>query len=175
MVCVNSMRARDLVLPGVIAIIAMTVFFFVHPIIRLLFIPGIVIAYMCYILTSHRRMPKVDRVLPVYLLALAWQFIHFSEEYVTGFYERVAELSTLWPGMNVNLILEFNMFAYALFTLAALAMYKGKRAPVVIVWFFAITGVIGNALWHLVFSIIVGGYFPGLYKSFGWESSTLSS
>lgn len=113
-------------------------------------------------------MPKVDRVLPVYLLALAWQFIHFSEEFITKFYDKVAELNALWPPMSVNLFLGFNMFAYSLFTLAALAMYKKKRVPMIIVWFFAITGVIGNALWHPVFSIIVGGYFPGLYTSFGY-------
>ncbi len=38
----------------------------------------------------------------------------------------------------------------------------------IIVWFFAIC-VLGNAIWHLLLTLKVGGYFPGLYTSFaGW-------
>jgi hypothetical protein len=38
----------------------------------------------------------------------------------------------------------------------------------IIVWFFAIGGVIGNAIWHPLLSLRVGGYFPGLYTSFAY-------
>ena len=113
-------------------------------------------------------MPRVERVLPVYLLALAIQFLHFTEEYVYGFHERVTEIMAGMPPFNVNVFVAFNMIAYSLFLLAGLAMYKGMKFPMIIVWFFAIV-VLGNAIWHLLLTLRVGGYFPGLYTSFaGW-------
>jgi hypothetical protein len=113
-------------------------------------------------------MPKVERVLPVYLVALAIQFLHFTEEYVYGFHQRVTEIMEGMPPFNINVFVTFNMIAYCLFLLAGLGMYKGIKFPMIIVWFFAIC-VLGNAIWHLLLTLKVGGYFPGLYTSFaGW-------
>jgi hypothetical protein len=62
----------------------------------------------------------------------------------------------------------FNMVAYSLFILAGLGMYKGVRWSMIIVWFFVFAGVIGNAIWHPLMALRVGGYFPGLYTSFAY-------
>lgn len=88
-------------------------------------------------------MPKVERVLPIYLVALAIQFLHFTEEYVYGFQFRVTEIMAGMPPFNINVFLAFNMIAYCLFLLAGLGMYKGLKFPMIIVWFFAIC-VLGN-------------------------------
>jgi Protein of unknown function with HXXEE motif len=158
----------NLIVPAVIAIISIVIFFLVHPAQRLSFVPVMVAAFVCYLLTSYREMPKVERVLPVYLLALAIQFLHFTEEYVYGFHFRVTEIMAGMPPFNANVFLAFNMIAYCLFLLAGLGMYKGMKFPMIIVWFFAIV-VLGNAIWHLLLTLRVGGYFPGLYTSFaGW-------
>ena len=126
------------------------------------------VAFVCYLLTSYREMPKVERVLPVYLVALALQFLHFTEEYIYGFQFRVVEVAAGMPPFDPKVFLAFNMIAYCLFLLAGLGMYKGMKFPMIIVWFFAIC-VMGNAIWHLLLTFKVGGYFPGLYTSFtGW-------
>jgi hypothetical protein len=158
----------NLIVPAVIAIISIVIFFLVHPAQRLSFVPVMVVAFICYLRTSYREMPKVERVLPVYLIALAIQFLHFTEEYVYGFHQRVTEIMAGMPPFNINVFVAFNMIAYCLFLLAGLGMYKGMKFPMIIVWFFAIA-FLGNAIWHLLLTLRVGGYFPGLYTSFaGW-------
>jgi hypothetical protein len=162
-------RILNLIVPAVIAIIAIVIFFLVHPAQKFSFVPAMIVAFVCYLRTSYREMPRVEHVLPVYLIALAIQFLHFTEEYVYGFQFRVTEIMAGMPPFNVNVFVTFNMIAYCLFLLAGLGMYKGMKFPMIIVWFFVIAGVLGNAIWHPLLSLRVGGYFPGLYTSFtGW-------
>ena len=161
-------RLVNLIAPALIAISSIVIFFLVHPAQRLSFVPAMVVAFVCYLLTSYREMPKIERVLPVYLVALAIQFLHFTEEYVYCFHQRITEFMTGMPPFDVNVFVAFNMIAYSLFLLAGIGMYKGLKFPMIIVWFFAIC-VMGNAIWHLLLTLRVGGYFPGLYTSFaGW-------
>ena len=158
----------NLIVPAAIAISAIAIFFLVHPAQRFSFAPAMVVAFVCYLRTSYRQMPKAERVLPVYLIALAIQFLHFTEEYVYGFHQRVTEIMAGMPPFDVNVFVAFNMIAYCLFLLAGLGMYKGMKFSMVLVWFFAIV-VLGNAIWHAALALKVGGYFPGLYTSFaGW-------
>ena len=158
----------NLIVPAVIAISSIVIFFLVHPAQRLSFAPAMVVAFVCYLRTSYREMPKVERVLPIYLIALAIQFLHFTEEYVYGFHIRVTEIMAGMPPFDINVFVAFNMIAYCLFLLAGVGMYKGMKFPMIIVWFFAIA-VLGNAIWHLLLTFKVGSYFPGLYTSFaGW-------
>jgi Protein of unknown function with HXXEE motif len=161
-------RMMNLIAPAVIAIISIVIFFLVHPAQRLSFVPVMVMAFICYLRSSYLEMPKVERVLPLYLVALAIQFLHFTEEYVYGFHQRITEVMAGMPPFDVNVFVAFNMIAYALFLLAGVGMYKGLKFPMIIVWFFAFA-VLGNAVWHLLLTLRVGGYFPGLYTSFaGW-------
>lgn len=75
-------RILNLIAPSLIAIIAIVIFFLVHPAQKFSFAPAMVLAFVCYLRTSYREMPKVERILPVYLVALAVQFLHFTEEYI---------------------------------------------------------------------------------------------
>src|SRR5205085_3831095 len=161
-------RILKLVVPSLIAVISIVIFFLVHPAQRLSFVPVMIIAFVCYLRTSYRKMPKAERVLPVYLIALAVQFLHFTEEYIYGFHQRITEIMSGMPPFNINVFVAFNMIAYSLFLLAGMGMYKGLKFPMIIVWFFAIA-FLGNSIWHLLLTFRVGGYFPGLYTSFvGW-------
>ena len=161
-------RILNLVVPALIAVISIVIFFLVHPAQRLSFVPVMIIAFVCYLRTSYRKMPKAERVLPVYLIALAVQFLHFTEEYIYGFHQRITEIMSGMPPFNINVFVAFNMIAYSLFLLAGMGMYKGLKFPMIIVWFFAIA-FLGNSIWHLLLTFRVGGYFPGLYTSFvGW-------
>jgi hypothetical protein len=162
----NADSIINLFVPTAIAIIAIAIFILLHPGIRLLFVPAMVVAYVCHLLTSYNQTPKPERVMPIYLLALAIQFLHFAEEYVYGFHNRVVELVDGMPPISANLFVIFNMTAYCLFILGGLGIYKGAKFSMILVWFFAIASVMGNAIWHPLFAVRVGGYFPGLYSSF---------
>src|SRR5919107_3423887 len=133
----------NLVVPAVIAIIAIAIFFLVHPAQRLSFVPAMLAAFVCYLRTSYREMPKAERVLPIYLTSLAIQFLHFTEEYVYGFHQRVTEIMSGMPPFNVNVFVAFNMIAYCLFLLAGLGLYKGMKFPMILVWFFVFGGALG--------------------------------
>ncbi|HEY0547166.1 MAG TPA: HXXEE domain-containing protein [Pyrinomonadaceae bacterium] len=159
----------NLLVPSLIAVISIIIFFLVHPAQRFSFAPAMILAFVCYLRTSYREMPDIGRVLPLYLLALAIQFLHFTEEYIYGFQSRITEMMNGMPPFNPNVFLAFNMIACCLFLLAGLGMYKGLKFPMIIVWFFTIAGVMGNAIWHLLLTLKVGGYFPGLFTSLaGW-------
>lgn len=163
-----SEKIANLIVPAAIAIISIIIFFIVHPAQRLSFVPVMVVAFVCYFRTSYREMPDVERVLPVYLIALALQFLHFTEEYIYGFHHRVTEIVAGMPPFNINVFVAFNLIAYSLFLLAAVGMYKGIKFTMIIVWFFAVV-FLANSIWHLLLTLRVGGYFPGLYTSFaGW-------
>jgi len=161
-------QLRDLVVPIAIAIGGIVIFCVVHPLQKFVFVPAMVLALVCYFRTGYLRMPKPERVLPVYLLALAIQFLHFTEEYVYGFHLRVVEILDGVPPFTANAFVAFNMIAYCLFLLAGLGMYKGMKFPMILVWFFTLGGALGNALWHPLLAIKVGGYFPGLFTSFAY-------
>ena len=161
-------RTLNVIVPVVIAVVAICIFALVHPAQKFSFVPVMLVALVCYFRTSYREMPEVGRVLPFYLIALALQFLHFTEEYVYGFHQRVTEIMAGMPPFDVNVFVAFNMIAYSLFLLAGVGMYKGLKFPMLIVWFFAIC-VLGNAVWHVLLTVRVGGYFPGLYTSLaGW-------
>lgn len=158
----------DLIVPSAISIAAITIFFLVHPAQKYIFVPAMVVAFVCYLRTSYREMPNVERVLPIYLIALAIQFLHFTEEYLYGFHVRVSETMTGWPPFDNNVFVAFNMIAYCLFLLSGVGMYKGMKFPMIIVWFFTIAAVLGNAILHPLLALRVGGYFPGLYTSLAY-------
>ena len=123
----------NLIVPAVIALIAIVSFFLVHPAQKFVFVPAMVLAFICYLRTSYREMPSAERVLPIYLIALAIQFLHFTEEYLYGFDHRVTEIMSGMPPFNTNVFVTFNMVAYSLFILGALGIYKGVKWPMIIV------------------------------------------
>lgn len=164
----NANRLTDLAAPIAIAIGAIVIFFLVHPVQKYFFVPAMILAVVCYFQTSYRQMLNPDRVLPVYLLALAIQFLHFTEEYVYGFHDRVSELMEGMPPFSADVFVAFNMIAYCLFLLAGVGMYKGMKLPMIVVWFFTIAAALGNAVLHPLLALRVGGYFPGLFTSFAY-------
>lgn len=156
---------------GVLAVGLITVFAAISPGAAMwwTFIPAMVIAYACHLATSARIAPDPARVLPVYLIAVGWQFMHFAEEFMNGFYRRWPEDVFGAPAMSVEFFVWGNMISYTAFAIGALALYKGWRVPVLIAWFFAVQGAIGNAVGHLVYSIVSGDVgFPGFYTSLGY-------
>lgn len=163
------MQMRNQILPLLMAATAITIFVVLgHGLTLLLtFVPAMLISVVLYYaVTQNSPLPASKHFLTLYWLALAVQFLHFAEEFVTGF-------NTRWPveifntsPYDTNAFVVFNMLAWAMFVLGGLALYRGIKFPMLIVWFFVVMGVLGNGIQHPIYAFIAGGYFPGLYTSF---------
>jgi hypothetical protein len=162
---------RETAAAGALALVLIIVFAVISPGVAMwwTFIPSMITAYACHMASTARAVPDPDRVLPVYLIALGWQFLHFAEEFMNGFYRRWPEDIFDAPAMSVEFFVLGNMISYAAFAMGTLALFKGVRVPMLIVWFFAVQGVAGNAVGHLLYSLISGDLgFPGFYTSLGY-------
>ena len=131
----------------------------------LLFIPAIIVTYIIYLNTFYKHTPKPDRILPLYLLLLSVQFLHFTEEFLTDFHIEVPKLIGQ-EAYSLEYWLTFNMVAYFIFTIGGIIIFKRLKEFMIIPLFFIITGVILNSIGHILISIYVGSYFSGLYTSF---------
>lgn len=128
----------------------------------LLFIPGVILTYLLYLLTAFKKVPEPEKILPLYLLALGVQLLHFAEEFITDFYMVVPEILDL-PPMPLNDWVLFNMGAYFLFILGGIILFRKQKVFMIIPLFFIVVGVILNTIGHLLLSLRAGGYAPGLY------------
>ncbi|MBT8220270.1 MAG: HXXEE domain-containing protein [Bacteroidia bacterium] len=147
----------------IIGIIAITSFALVATIISVVvvFIPLVIISYFFCLRFFSSQPPDPEKLLPLYLLALGIQFIHFTEEYLTGFVTKLPQLFGQDP-YSIDSWVVFNMVAYAVFILGAIAIYQKRRAYLIIPVFFVIAGVFMNSIAHILLTVYVGGYFPGL-------------
>jgi len=97
-------------------------------------------------------------------LALGIQFIHFTEEYLTGFTIEVSKLlgQAAYP---VDYWLVFNLVAYFVFVIGGIILFRKIRMLMIIPLFFILVAVLLNSIAHILISIYVGGYFSGLYSA----------
>lgn len=152
------MRVRDRIIGAVLvaSVLAAQTRWMGAPIIFLS--GGLVVSYGAWV--SARWRNDAAAVLPVYLLAIAVQCLHFTEEYVTGFQHQFPELFGIhWSDAR---FVTFNMLWMAAFVLAGLGVYRRVQLAYLIVLFLALIGGVGNGLSHLVLSVANRGYFPGL-------------
>ncbi|MBT8089789.1 MAG: HXXEE domain-containing protein [Gammaproteobacteria bacterium] len=96
-------------------------------------------------------------------LALVVQGIHFAEEALTGFPERLGALLGL-PAMPMSFFLTFNVTWLAIWVVSVPALRAARRAAFFAAWFLAIAGMF-NAVAHPLLAIAARGYFPGLASS----------
>lgn len=118
---------------------------------------GLVIAYGLW--ASIRWKNEPTAILPVYLLGLFIQCLHFCEEFLTGFQQGFPALfGYRWSDPQ---FVAFNLVWLSIFVLAALGVLIRIRIAYLIVFFFALIGGIGNGISHLALCIIQQRYFPG--------------
>ena len=118
---------------------------------------GLLIAYLLWVETRWNNDPAA--VLPMYLLAIAVQCLHFAEEFVTGFQRQFPKL-LLYEWSDAQFV-SFNMAWLAVFVLAGLGVYRRMQLAYLVVLFLALAGGVGNGAGHLLLSAMQGGYFPG--------------
>jgi len=96
-------------------------------------------------------------------VALTIQGIHFTEEAITGFPERLGALLGL-PAMPMSFFVVFNIALLAAWIASVPAIRSGKTIAFFTAWFLAIAGMF-NAIAHPLLAVAAGGYFPGLLTS----------
>ena len=127
-----------------------------------------VMAYVAWMKTTYAYPVRTRKVIAVYLGAVAFQFIHMSEEYTGGFPHELTELfnsSREWTEQSFLLTFVFG-FGTIWVLAAAGALYQLRVANFML-WFYALGAGLINAISHFVFPIIKGGYFPGVYTATG--------
>jgi hypothetical protein len=127
------------------------------------FVPSMAAAWAMYMVTYRKRMPDPKRVTAFYLLALAWQLVHFVEENSTGFrYRWPVEIFGAKPYGDRQYV-AINALSYAIFIAGGVALMKKRPEFSLPAIFFAIMGVMYNGVQHPIYSYMVKSYFPGLF------------
>jgi Protein of unknown function with HXXEE motif len=104
-----------------------------------------------------------ERTARLFLVGLAAQCLHFTEEFVTRFQDRFPVLLGL-PAWPENFFVAFNLIWLSIWILSAIGLQRGYRFTLFPLWFFAIAAVV-NGIGHPVLALVARGYFPGLITS----------
>lgn len=154
----NPVRSRDRILGAVFVFVVVTAQARWMGSAATLLSVALVIAYLLWIAARWNNNPAA--VLPMCLLAIAVQCLHFAEEYLTGFQRQFPKLIGYeWSDAR---FMAFNMAWLAGFVLAALGVYRRVPLAYLVVLFLALGGGVGNGAGHLLLSATQGRYFPGL-------------
>ena len=134
--------------------------------VKWIFICGILVTLLFYYAIIGGSMGLDSaKLLPLYLIALSVQFLHFLEEYHGRLYEKLPLLFD-FPPIDRDAFINFNLVAYSIFILGALAIYLKKKVFMLIPLFFILFGTLANAVLHCLLALWQGSYFPGLYTAF---------
>ena len=153
----NVVRSWDRIVGAVFVVVVVTAQVRWMGVASNLLSAGLVIAYLLWIAGRWKNDPPA--ILPLYLLAIAVQCLHFAEEYLTGFQRQFPKLMGYeWSDAR---FVAFNMAWLAVFVLAALGVYRRVPLAYLVVLFLALAGGVGNGGGHLVLSATEGRYFPG--------------
>lgn len=161
----RSLTQTEFLIGTAIAIAMGTVFFNLSSGLSLIvtFVPGIAFAWAIFLwmYLDKVALPDAQTFVAPFFVALAIQFLHFAEEFVTDFKTFFPELYGGAPFAN-DLFVTFNMVSYAVFTLSCLAVaYRRIGFLLVPVLFYVIYGAIGNAISHTWWVVDAQAYRPG--------------
>ena len=165
----DTLGKKDFIIGTVIALVMGTTFTLLSSGKSLLvtFVPGIVITWLTFawLYKKQINLPDGPAFFPLFFATLAWQFIHFAEEFTTGFRSQFPLLYGGTPYSD-NLFVTFNMLSYFIFTLACILVFtRGLRFLLVPILFYIIYGAIGNAISHTWWSVYLKSYFPGFVSA----------
>lgn len=164
----NILSKSDFII-GSFIVISMTILFsFVGGLpLMITFVPGLVFVWIAlfYLFSNKIVLPELSAFMPFFYIVLAWQFLHFNEEFMTDFKTKFPLLYGSMPYSNEKFV-GINMVAYFVFSASCVLFLKTKlKFFLVPVLFFITYGAIGNAIAHTWWSIKLKNYFPGFFTA----------
>ena len=127
-----------------------------------------VIAFLAWLRTGYRRPVRSRGVVAAYLVAVAFQVIHLSEEWTAGFPHEFTDLAGSDREWSTDGFLAVFVFAaVAIWIAAGAASLFESRAANFFLWYYALGAGLINAVAHFIMPVIKGGYFPGLITAPG--------
>ncbi len=165
----QCLSKQDFVFGTIIASVLLFAFTLVSPGMSLIatFVPGVIFAWVIFAGFYFKKidLPSFKSFLPLFLLTLGWQFLHFTEEFVMNFKGLFPIIYGGLPFSN-NVFVAFNMAAYFVFIVSTVLFYfRRLRFLFMPMLFFVVYGALGNTISHSWWSIYFGEYFPGLYSA----------
>ena len=121
---------------------------------------GLVLSLFCWLAGGNESRRIHPRLGPLFLLSIPIQTVHFLEEYTGGVYRTLPERFGL-EALDPARFLHFNLIWIAIFITAAVGVFVRFRPALVIVWFMALIGGIGNFILHGGLTLTDGTYAPG--------------
>ncbi len=130
--------------------------------------PVYVILMIAAVLTAARRSAVLsaedsDRIIHPLLFGIAWQCVHFTEEFATGLYAKLPALMNLSP-WSPSFFVGFNVAWIAIFVVSVVGIRRNVAIAYFPVWFLAVALLLNGVL-HPLLSLYSRGYFPGLITS----------
>ena len=121
------------------------------------------IAYVLWLLTTYRRPADPERIVPLYLVALAAQVLHTVEEFVSDFPGELAALFGTEPFALDAFVVAVMGVGSAIWILTAVGLIYRNPFANYLLWFFLIGPGVINSIAHFSFPFIGGvSYFPGV-------------
>ncbi len=122
----------------------------------------LVVALVLTLVRPHRLLDAGERarLVRLFLIGIACQCAHATEEFLTGFHSLLPPLLGLAPLSN-EFFITSNLFLIGIWLLSALGVLRNVRAAYFPLWFFAL-GMCLNGVVHPVLAVLAAGYFPGL-------------
>lgn len=162
------LNRHDLMISTFMAIVMGSIFIKVGGLPLLItFVPALFVSVgtISYMFIKKIEFPKASVFVPLFFTILAWQFIHFNEEFLTGFYIKFPVIYGS-EAYSVEKFVSVNMISYFVFASSCILIYTKKlRFLILPTIFFIIYGAIGNAIAHTWWVIWFKGYFPGFFTA----------
>ncbi|HKI79252.1 MAG TPA: HXXEE domain-containing protein [Ignavibacteriaceae bacterium] len=105
------------------------------------------------------------KLIAFYIIGIVFHITHVLEEYKGEFYKILPSFFNATP-WTANQFLIFNFIWLVIFVLAAIGAFNKFKLSYLVVWIFIIVGSIGNGIFHLGSSLMLGEYFPGSISAF---------
>ena len=132
-----------------------------------IFVLGLAALAALFLALQRQSPPKnaAERLSASRALALAVlvQSIHFTEELLTGFHERVPALFGQ-PAMSLSFFVVFNLAWLVIWLASIPGLQSARTGAYFAAWFLAIAGMFNGVL-HPLMALADGGYFPGVASS----------
>lgn len=122
-----------------------------------------IVAYIIWLLTAYRQPADASKVLPLYLVAVAAQLVHETEEYLAGFPSQFSALFHLPVFTEQFFVITFLLVFSVIWVGAAIGLIYKNPVANFLAWFFVIGPGLVNGIAHFVFPFLAHRlYFPGI-------------